>query len=138
MPPDVTRHTSLLDCAYTELDLVGGTLLASRDGPTAGVGESWREHGDWLLLARRVGAERMFFVNDDPVFVFSTLPEGAGEAEVVDLYRRAWSLARPRCLFVAIGGELRVYALSQSPVAPGTAHTLEPLEIVHRTADVGT
>src|SRR2546426_11599590 len=120
MPAEERTSSVLLERAYRELDLVGGTLIEATPTPVAGADpHMWRDLGDWLLLAARVGAERVFFVNNDPVLVFSSLPSGADESEVLALYRRAWSLARPRCLFLAIGGELRVYALPRPPAAPG-------------------
>lgn len=127
----------LLERAYVDLDLVGGMLLEATAQPSAADDQRWREVGDWLLLAARVDADRVFFVNDDPVLVFSSLPAGTNETEVVDLYRRTWSLARPRCLFLAVGDELRVYTLTSPPVAPGSDQkALTPIEVVTRVADV--
>ena len=84
-----------------------------------------------------MGAERVFFVGDDPVILFSRLPPSAGEAEILNTYRRAWSLARPQCLFLSTQDELRVYALN-APPAPSVHETdgLKPVEIVERAADV--
>lgn len=129
---------ALLDTAYRALDLHGDDLIEALSGPPDGVDPGvWREIGEWLLLGARVGAERIFFVRDDPVFVFSSLPSQAGEQEIMALYRRAWSMARPRCLFVAVGPELRVYALNAPPVGPDeTSRRIEPLEVVERAADV--
>jgi N-6 DNA Methylase/Eco57I restriction-modification methylase len=139
MPTKEHGSAALLDRAYHDLDLVGGTLVEATSAPVPGEDpRTWSNLGEWLLLAARVGAERVFFVNDDPVLVFSSLPAGADEREVVTLYRRTWSLARPRCLFLEISGELRVYALTRPPSAPGEEEdALEPLEIVRRAADVG-
>ena len=130
---------SLLDRVYADLDLVNGTLLDAATTPFPDAApQHWREVGDWLLLAERVNADRVFFVNDDPVLVFSSLPCGSDEADVLDCYRRTWSLARPRCLFLAIGGELRVYSLASPPPAPGSSQKpLKPLHVVNRAADVG-
>ena len=131
--------SSLLDRVYTDLDLVSGTLLEAAevpivDSPT----QRWRELGDWLLLAARVNADRVFFLNDDPVFIFSSLPSDSSEQAVLDCYRRTWSLARPRYLFLAVGMELRLYSLATPPVSPGPNHDpLTPLEIVRTAADVG-
>ena len=130
----------LLERVYTDLDLVGGTLLEVAEAPLADSdSQRWSELGDWLLLAARVKAERVFFLNDDPVLVFSSLPPESDENDVLDCYRRTWSLARPRCLFLAVGGELRVYSLSTPPTAPGTSQEpLTALEVVTRAADVGS
>ena len=131
--------SSLLERAYIDLDLVSGTLLEAADGPAVDPDtQRWRELGDWLLLAARVKAERVFFLNDDPVLVFTCLPPQADENDVLECYRRTWSLARPRCLFLAVGDELRVYSLARPPTAPGTGQ--DPpmaLEVVTRAADVG-
>lgn len=90
-----------------------------------------------MMLAHRMGAERVFFVGGDPVVLFSRLPSGAGEAEILAAYRRAWSLARPRTLFLASDDELRVYALSSPPVRSlEESAVLEPLEIITRLADI--
>jgi hypothetical protein len=135
---DASSGGSLLDIAYGALDLRGSDLIEVVSGPAESTDPSiWRELGEWLLLGARVGAERIFFVRDDPVFVFSSLPSQASEQEVMALYRRAWSMARPRCLFVAVGPELRVYGLDAPPVGPGEpGRQIEPLEIVDRAADV--
>ena len=129
---------SLLDRVYTDLDFLSGNLLEVSETPAFNDdSQRWREVGDWLLLASRVKAERVFFLNDDPVFVFSSLPPESDENDVLECYRRTWSLARPRCLFLAIGDELRVYSLSRPPIALGTSQdSLTALEIVTRAADV--
>src|ERR1700733_15235816 len=131
---------SLLDIAYEALDLRGSDLIEAVSGPAEGADPGvWRELGEWLLLGARVGAERLFFVREDPVFVLSSLPSQASEQEIMALYRRAWSMARPRCLFVAVGTELRVYGLDAPPVGLGeSGRQIEPLEIVNRAGDVAT
>jgi hypothetical protein len=138
MPARAPREAALLERAYADLDFASGALFkATPTPPREADPRAWGEVGEWLLLAARVGAERVFFVNDDPVLVFAALPGGTPEQDVMALYRRAWSLARPRCLFVAVGGELRVYALTQPPAGPATDQAaIEPIEIVRRAADV--
>lgn len=127
--------SALLERAYVDLDLRGGRLLDTAASPTEHPAE-WRSVGDWLLSAQRIGAQRIFFVEDDPVLVFSALQPGARDHDILDVFRRFWSLARPRCLFLATGNELRVYALSQAPVSDGDAQGLTPLETVTHVADV--
>ena len=138
MSPGV-GSSSLLERVYTDLDLVSGTLLEAADTPLVDSDtQRWSELGDWLLLAARVKAERVFFLNDDPVLVFSSLPPESDESDVLDCYRRTWSLARPRCLFLAVGDELRVYSLASPPTPPETSQQpLTALEVVTRAADVG-
>jgi hypothetical protein len=127
----------VLDRVYQDLDLVGGTLLGATASPDAGVtDQQWRAVGDWLLLAERVGAERMFFVDEDPVLVLSTLAPDATREDILEVYRRTWCLARPRCLFLAIGEDLHVYALTEPPARDDGAGLGEPLQILERTAEV--
>ncbi len=135
MEPANNRGVALLDRAYVELGLTEGALVTATESPAKTDPETWRRFGDWLLLASRVGIEKVFFVGDDPVVVFSSLPEGSDEQAVAEAYRRTWSLSRPRCLFLATGSDLRVYALTQPP-AGEFSNALEPLEIVRRAADV--
>ena len=127
-----TRPPTLLDHVYDELELGAGTLLDASPAPdSAPATQKWRDLGDWLLLAARVEAERIFFVNNDPVLVFASLPANPAEEEILDFYRRTWSLGRPRCLFLMCGTELRVYSLTKLPPTPGQdSSPLEALEIV--------
>ena len=130
--------STLLDRAYADLGLEAGRLLPAATSP-AEIGDPalWRDVGEWLMLAQRLRAERLFFVGDDPVIVFSRLSPRADDAEVAALYRRAWSMARPRCLFVDLGDELRVYSLDAPPPHPGgRGQSIEPVEIVSRAANV--
>jgi len=132
-----STDTAVLDRVCRGLDLVGGTLLEAGASPDGGVTDKqWQAVGDWLMLAERVGADRVFFVNDDPVLVFSTLAAGATQDEVLDLYRRTWCLARPRCLFLAIGDDLHVYALTRPPGRTDVEDLVEPVRVLTRTADV--
>jgi hypothetical protein len=135
--PD-SAPNQLIEHACRVLDLDAGALHAATAGPGQDYDlDLWRTHGDWLLSASRMGAERVFFVGDDPVIVFTAVEADAPEDEIVDAYRRAWSLSRPRCLFLARGGELRVYALSAPPAMDEDGTTsVQPIEIVERAADV--
>ena len=130
-------HT-LLDAAYDELGLDEGALLPTADGPEPDIAaDEWRSKGEWLLLGHRMGAEKIFFVDNDPVVLFSALPSAATETDVVATYRRAWSMGRARCLFVATDTELRVYALNEPP--PRTlmeANNLRPIDYVRRASEV--
>jgi hypothetical protein len=127
----------LLETVYDDLGYRSGQLMSPSDDPSVAGDESWQSLGEWLMLGTRVGADRIFFVGDDPVVVFTQLPVGTGEQDVVAAYRRAWSLGRARCLFLASEEELRVYALtSPPPRGPEDAAALEPLDVVRRSAEV--
>ena len=126
----------LLERAYQELELEQGRLLDAADQPTVDEAD-WNSVGEWLMLAHRMGAERVFFVGDDPVILFARLPPSAGEAEILAAYRRAWSLARPQCLFISTEDELRVYALTAPPArSMKEIDQLAPVEVVSRAANV--
>lgn len=129
-------EVDLLDRAYEELEFERGRLLRTSSQPTAG-DASLDSVGEWLMLAYRMGAERVFFVGDDPVILFTRLPASAGEADILAAYRSAWSLARPQCLFLSTEDELRVYALNAPPArSVHETDILKPVEIVSRMADV--
>lgn len=128
--------SDLLERAYRELDLDQGRLLQASPQPGHDDAD-WDSVGEWLMLAHRMEAERVFFVGDDPVILFARMPPSAGKEEILNAYRRAWSLSRPHCLFLATQDELRVYALTSPPgrtvdEAPG----LEPINVVESAADV--
>jgi hypothetical protein len=132
-----THGADLLLQAYEDLDLVRGTLLPASSAPRQASRKEWRAVGEWLMLADRMGAERVFFVGGDPVILFARMPPGSTEVDILAAYRRAWSLTRPRCLFLAAEDELRVYALSTPPARSlDEAVTLQPIETVTRAADV--
>lgn len=133
-----TTGASLLNQAYADLDLRRGRLVSPTDSPRRGrPTDEWSSIGDWLILAERMGAERIFFVGDDPVVLFAKMPPGSTESNVVETYKRAWSLSRPQCLFLATSDELRVYALSAPPPNPSdSTEELRPIEVVRRAADV--
>ena len=54
----------LLDEVYSRLGFDGGDLLTAVDRPNATVVKDWVEKGDWLTLAKKVGAEKVFFVDN--------------------------------------------------------------------------
>lgn len=127
----------LLERLYEVLELDRGVLLTPSDSPDSSEDPTaWQDHGEWLMLAQRLRAERVFFVGDDPVLVFATLPAETDEAEILRLYRRAWSMARPRCLFVEIGPELRVYNLDAPPSATSEKDPVQPVDIVRRAVEI--
>src|SRR5579872_4207753 len=105
---------AFLNEVYQRLDYKEGALLDAIERPVPGTPEEqdWLEKGDWLALAYKVGAEKLFFVKNDPVLVFCTLHhEPFNEQAILECFRRVWCMSRPLYLFIALLGELRVYRL---------------------------
>lgn len=104
-----------LDEVYQSLGYQDGTLLSAVAEPDAETREEWLEKGDWLALAKKAGAEKVFFVNNDPVLVFCEFQHVPDDKDLLEKFRRIWCMARPQCLFIALPGELRVYRLNRPP-----------------------
>ena len=108
----------MLRAAYEQLGLAEGALLDATGRPTPDTAEHWVDKGEWLALGHQVGAEKIFFVDHNPVLVFAQA--GTSEPdEVRRLFNRIWCMCRPQCVFIASPGELAVYNLSAPPVRPG-------------------
>jgi hypothetical protein len=104
-----------LNILYDKLDFKNGSLYSATDTPsTCRKRTDWLEKGEWLTAAKRVGAEKIFFVENNPVAVFAEC--GANPSEKVKAFNQAWCLARPRLLFLASPGEITVYDLAQKPI----------------------
>ena len=128
--------SDLLERAYRDLDLDQGRLLQSSPQP-ANDDANWDSVGEWLMLAHRMEAERVFFVGDDPVILFARMLPSAGKAEILTAYRRAWSLSRPQCLFLATQDQLQVYALTAPPErSVDETIELKPVDVVSNAANV--
>ena len=108
--------SELLEAAYTTLGLNEGELLSADFSPTEETTlEQWLDKGDWLSLAKQVGAEKIFFVEDDPVIVFAK-SQGQDSSALRKVFNDVWCMARPQRLFLARDGELAVYDLTKPPV----------------------
>jgi type I restriction-modification system DNA methylase subunit len=104
-----------LGLLYKELDLNSGDLQTATNDPALCHSRiDWLEKGEWLAAAKRAGVEKIFFVENNPVAVFAEC--GPDLLEKVKVFNKAWSLARPRLLFLATPGEITVYDLAQKPV----------------------
>nr|VFK79659.1 MAG: Methyltransferase domain-containing protein [Candidatus Kentron sp. SD] len=113
---NLASSRQLLDRAIDALGLREGCLLPATEMPEEENREHWLEKGDWLALAKQVGARSIFFVGHEPVVVLAELPEGADERR---FFNRIWSMARPQFLFLARPGQLEAYQLTKPPVRPG-------------------
>lgn len=136
--PHAFLNEAYVSLGYTEG--IQGSLLNATDRPLPGTEEekAWLDKGDWLALAHKVGAEKVFFVRNDPVFVFCTLQHSTeDENSLLETFRRVWCMSRPRFLFVAMPGELRVYRLDRPPAR--NAETLRKehqIELVTSVAEI--
>lgn len=129
----------LLDQIYVTFSDRSKDLLDAVSEPGAldekvGSVERWTDLGDWLGLAERLGAEKVLFVRGDPVAVFTDARKAPDEAALGELYRRAWCMSEPRCLFVALPHEIRIYALSLPPSRGGPPS--DPWRVLSSAADV--
>lgn len=139
LPNQYESPQSFLDEAYRVLEYEKGALFNATRFPDDGSGGSmeWLEKGDWLALAYEVGAQKVFFVDNDPIIVFFKLTSNSNVEEQITTFRRAWCMARPICLFMAFPGELRVYSLNQRPVQ--NIHeweAIKPLQIVKKIVEI--
>ena len=105
----------LLDAAYTQLEFDRGVLLPASKRPDLNRPDEWLERGDWQALAEEVCAEKVFFVEREPVVVFAEL-KSPDDGSFREFYNRVWCMARPQFLFLARLGELAIYDLSKPPL----------------------
>jgi hypothetical protein len=127
----------LLDLLYDELDFKNGSLYSASDTPSSCRNlNDWIEKGEWISSAKKVGADKIFFVENNPVVVFSQCAEGLEEK--VKAFNRAWCLARPRLLFLASPGEITVYDLAQKPVDINQQQDWSNLEYLATLNDLST
>jgi len=104
-----------LDILYKVLDFQSGSLLPASEKPTSGLKcDDWLEKGEWLAAAKRAGADKVFFVENNPVVVFAEC--GSDHLEKAKAFNRIWSLARPRLLFLVSPDEISILDLAQRPL----------------------
>ncbi len=106
---------SFLDTIYSDLDYQSGDLYDCTDEPSGlGARSAWVDKGEWLAAAKHAGAEKIFFIKDNPVAVFAKCP--ANKADQIEAFNNLWCLARPRLLFLESPGELLVCDLAEKPI----------------------
>lgn len=126
----------LLDEAYQALGYNDGILLNAVSQPSQDSVEAneWLGKGDWLSLAHKVGAEKVFFVQDNPVLVFQYFENEPDEQLLLNTFRRAWCMARPQHLFISRPGIIEIYSLNQSP--PRKIEDWKPLNTARTILEV--
>ena len=130
------KTKSALSFVYDQLDYSGGQLFDLLSHPSNKIGqEDWLNKGEWLVAAKKAGAEKIFFVENNPVVVFAKC-NNTKEAQI-NCFNKIWSLARPRILFLESEGELSVIDLAQKPIPANTENReLETKETLYRIKDI--
>jgi len=114
-PEPSAAPKDILNIVYDQLDFNSGQLFDVISQPLRRIRQDdWLNKGEWLTAAKRAGAEKIFFVDNNPVAVFAKCPKN--QAYKIDCFNRLWSLARPRILFLECDGDLSVVDLAQKPV----------------------
>ena len=109
------KTNSRLAQVYDQLDFKSGQLFDILSQPSNKITQKdWLDKGEWLLAARKAGAEKIFFVENNPVVVFAQCSNS--KVEKIARFNKLWSLARPRILFLECEGELSVIDLAQKPI----------------------
>ena len=129
----------LLDEVYRSLGYTSDKLLNAVSLPKTDTEEekAWLDKGDWLSLANKVGAEKVFFVKNDPILVFCVLETGPKDfPALIELFRRVWCMARPQYLFIAVQGELQVYRLDHPPARDAGELQKRQIESVRNVSEI--
>ena len=113
MTQAVLSGQQMLKSAYSALGYSEGELYNATESPPRSMSsKNWLDKGEWLILAKKVGIEKVFFVENNPVIVFAQAPS---PEEHFKRFRKIWNLARPPILFLASPDELAVYDLTRGP-----------------------
>ena len=106
----------LLKNVYDQLGYSDGALYDGGDEPKQFSKKDWIEKGEWLTLTKEVGAEKIFFIENNPVVVFAKSDVNEPEA-LRQLFNKIWCMSRPRLLFLAYPGEIAIYDLAKEPIS---------------------
>lgn len=108
------KTEDFLSVVYDQLDFNGGQLFDVISQPSKKIAQDdWLNKGEWLTAAKSAGAEKVFFVDNNPVVIFAKCEN---KDDKINCFNRLWSLARPRVLFLECDGDLSVIDLAQKPV----------------------
>jgi len=110
--------TDILECAISHLDYQNGQLFDLSVAIEYQDQKNWLNLSDWIAAAKRAGAEKLFFVDNNPVIVFARSGKTVEERNAA--FSKLWCLSRPRILFLESGGELLVIDMAQPPVRSGS------------------
>ena len=121
-------NPDLMDLAIEQLDFRSGQLFDCHANQSSLDQTYLIDMGDWLDAARKAGAEKIFFVENNPVVVFARSRQ-TEEAKIA-VFNKIWCLSRPRILFLETEGELSVLDLAQSPVRSDTTSERQQLKVL--------
>lgn len=129
--------SNLLELVIDALDFKSGQLYNLSAGISSVNQEDWLNKGDWLTAASKAGAEKIFFVDNNPVVVFAKC--ALNDKAKIESFNKIWCLSRPRILFLEMGSELSVIDLAQAPIrldATNEQQQLKILEVLTTTKNV--
>lgn len=106
--------TDILEYAISHLDYQNGQLFDLSVDIEYQDQENWLNLSDWIAAAKKAGAEKLFFVDNNPVIVFARSGKTVEERNAA--FSKLWCLSRPRILFLESDGELFVIDMAQPPV----------------------
>lgn len=107
---------STWEALYEALDFHNGALLPAIDEPSSDIDlVDWLDKGEWLAAAKRAGADKVFFVKNNPIAIFAEC--GSGDLDKIRAFNHAGCLGRPRLLFLVSPGEISVLDLAQKPIS---------------------
>jgi len=116
---------TLLNKAIRELGFENGDLHDASNNPQSLTGDDGLNKGDWLKSAKTACADKVLFIENNPVVVFAH----CDESDYKKVFNKIWCLSRPRLLFIESAGELSVIDLAQAPLDHDKdRHTLKILE----------
>lgn len=73
----------------------------------------------WFNLSRKLGAEKIFFIDDFPIALFFNFQSSDAniEEKIYNLHLEVWNMSRPPLFFVALPDEIRVYSAYKKPLS---------------------
>lgn len=133
-----SSQSEFLEAVYVQLNYQSGDLLDTVDTSQVHTVDpnQWLEKGNWLELGKKIDAEKIFFVKNDPVIVFRAFTSPPSESEILTAFRKTWCMTRAQYLFLAFPGELRVYGLRQSPPQSEKDPNQPTCKTIKKIADV--
>ena len=85
------KTESALSIVYNQLDYNGGQLFDLLSQPSSKIRQDdWLNKGEWLIAAKKAGAEKIFFVDNNPVVIFAKCNNT--KKEQINCFNTYWKL----------------------------------------------